>query len=297
MFTVIDGGLSTALEEVGADISGPLWTARAIIESPDLLERAHRSFVEAGSDIIATASYQCGANEFESLGMSNNDASAALASTVTIARRAVRGSSVRVAASVGPFGAMLANGSEYNGRYGVSWSAVEEYHRSKLRVLVDAGADLVAVETIPLADEARLIAEILEDLGAPPAWFSFGAASGSLTYGGDTLVSAVGAVTGYANLVAVGVNCAHPDVVDAAVETISGLSNGSLSAAPIIAYPNHGRSWDAASRQWVGVGVNSFETSRIEALVSRGATYIGGCCGVGAAGIARLVAIRDDAVA
>ncbi|NDD97409.1 MAG: homocysteine S-methyltransferase, partial [Actinobacteria bacterium] len=162
---------------------------------------------------------------------------------------------------------------------------------------VDAGADLVAVETIPLADEARLIAEILEDLGAPPAWFSFGAASGSLTYGGDTLVSAVEAVTGYANLVAVGVNCAHPDVVDAAVETISGLSNGSPSAAPIIAYPNHGRSWDAASRQWVGVGVNSFETSRIEALVSRGATYIGGCCGVGAAGIARLVAIRDDAVA
>ena len=170
-FTVIDGGLSTALELLGADISGPLWTAQTVIDDPALLERAHRSFVEAGADIIATASYQCGTKQFEAIGLSTKEARDALASMTTIARRAVEGTSVAVAASVGPFGASLANGSEYNGRYGVEWQIVEDYHREKLAILVDSGADLIAIETIPLADEALLIAEILEELGAPPAWF------------------------------------------------------------------------------------------------------------------------------
>ena len=195
-FTVIDGGLSTALELLGADISGPLWTAQTVIEDPALLERAHRSFVEAGANIIATASYQCGTKQFESIGLSAKEARDALASTTTIAHRAVEGTSVAVAASVGPFGASLANGSEYNGRYGVEWQVVEDYHREKLAILVDSGADLIAIETIPLADEALLIAEILEELGAPPAWFSFGFADETQTYGLDAVDKAVLSITG-----------------------------------------------------------------------------------------------------
>ena len=203
-FTVIDGGLSTALELLGADISGPLWTAQTVIDDPALLERAHRSFVEAGADIIATASYQCGTKQFEAIGLSSKEARDALASTTTIARRAVEGTSVAVAASVGPFGASLANGSEYNGRYGVEWQQVEDYHREKLAILVDSGADLIAIETIPLADEALLIAEILEELGAPPAWFSFGFVDETQTYGLDAIDKAVLSVAGYADLVAFG---------------------------------------------------------------------------------------------
>lgn len=299
-FTVVDGGLSTALEEVGADIGGPLWTARTVVESPHLLERAHRGFVEAGAEIIATASYQCGSDEFERLGMSNDEATSALVSTVEIARRATRDTTALVAASVGPFGAVLANGSEYTGRYGVSWTAVEKYHRMKLGILLDAGADLVAVETIPLADEARLIAEIMEELGSPPAWFSFGAGSGTETYGGDGLVAAIDAVLGYANVTAVGVNCAHPDVVDAAVSAISSFRttrSPSLAEVPIIAYPNRGRRWDATERTWVGDGVDFVDARRIEELVARGVKYIGGCCGVGPSEIARLVDLRNHGVA
>ena len=289
-FTVIDGGLSTALELLGADISGPLWTAQTVIEDPALLERAHRSFVEAGADIIATASYQCGTKQFESIGLSAKEARDALASTTTIARRAVEGTSVAVAASVGPFGASLANGSEYNGRYGVEWRVVEDYHREKLAILVDSGADLIAIETIPLADEALLIAEILEELGAPPAWFSFGFADETQTYGLDAVDKAVLSIAGYADLVAIGINCTHPRYVDSLLASMSEL----VSGIPLIVYPNHGREWDAVARCWIGDSMSISAAETVKHWVDLGARFIGGCCGVDPLGIADLVTARDS---
>jgi S-methylmethionine-dependent homocysteine/selenocysteine methylase len=288
-FTVIDGGLSTALELLGADISGPLWTAQTVIDDPALLERAHRSFAEAGADIIATASYQCGTKQFESIGLSAKEARDALASTTTIARRAVEGTSVAVAASVGPFGASLANGSEYNGRYGVEWLVVEDYHREKLAILVESGADLIAIETIPLADEALLIAEILEELGAPPAWFSFGFADETQTYGLDAIDKAVLGIAGYADLVAIGMNCTHPRYVDSLLVSMSEL----VSGIPLIVYPNHGREWDAVARCWIGDSMSISAAETVKRWVDLGARFIGGCCGVDPRGIADLVATRD----
>ena len=284
-FTVIDGGLSTALELLGADISGPLWTAQTVIEDPVLLERAHRSFVEAGANIIATASYQCGTKQFESIGLSAKEARDALASTTTIARRAVEGTSVAVAASVGPFGASLANGSEYNGRYGVEWRVVEDYHREKLAILVDSGADLIAIETIPLADEVLLIAEILEELGAPPAWFSFGFADETQTYGLDAVDKAVLSIAGYADLVAIGMNCTHPRYVDSLLASMSEL----VSGIPLIVYPNHGREWDAVARCWIGDSMSISAVETVKLWVDLGARLIGGCCGIGPEDIAHLV--------
>ncbi len=283
-FTVIDGGLSTALELLGADISGPLWTARTVIDDPALLEQAHRSFVEAGADIVATASYQCGTKQFESMGLSAKEARDALALTTTIARRAVEGTSVAVAASVGPFGASSANGSEYNGRYGVEWQKVEDYHREKLAILVDSGADLIAIETIPLADEALLIAEILEELGAPPAWFSFGFTDETQTYGLDAVDKAVLSIAGYADLVAIGMNCTHPRFVDSLLASMSEL----VSGIPLIVYPNHGREWDAVARCWIGDTMSISPIETVNRWVDLGARLIGGCCGIGPEDIAHL---------
>jgi S-methylmethionine-dependent homocysteine/selenocysteine methylase len=291
--TILDGGLSTALEEVGANIGGPLWTARAVLESPDLLEEAHRRFVSAGSAVITTASYQCGAREFARLGLSESEARRALTSTVDVARRATAGTDALVAASVGPFGAVRADGSEYTGRYDVSWEVVERYHREKLEVLVDAGADLFAVETIPLAAEARSIAAILEDLGAPPAWFSFGVVSPTVTYGGDEVGAAVSAVAGYARLVAVGANCSHPDVIDEVIDVV----RANVGDVSLIAYPNLGRSWNAETRQWAGDVSDPFAPDRVADWTLRGVSMIGGCCGVGPADIARLVATVTPSVA
>ena len=289
-FTVIDGGLSTALELLGADISGPLWTAQTVIDDPALLERAHRSFVEAGADIIATASYQCGTKQFEAIGLTSKEARNALASMTSIARRAVEGTSVAVAASVGPFGASQANGNEYTGRYGVEWQVVEDYHREKLQILVDSGADLIAIETIPLADEALLIAEILEELGAPPAWFSFGFADETQTYGLDAVDKAVLGIAGYADLVAIGLNCTHPRYVNSLLASMSEL----VSGIPLIVYPNHGREWDAVGRCWTGDSISISSVETLQRWVDLGARFVGGCCGVDPLGIADLVTARDS---
>ena len=281
---VIDGGLSTALEILGADVSGPLWTAQTIVDNPALLERAHRSFVEAGSQIIATASYQCGQSQFESCGLTPAQSRQALLDTTLIARRAVAGTNTLVAASIGPFGACLADGSEYTGRYDVEWSEVEDYHRHKLNILVDSGADLVAVETIPLADEARLIAEILQECGSPPAWFSFGFADSAVTYGGNTVSQAVASVVDYDNLVGVGINCTRPVYVEGLL-----LAMGQLApATAFVVYPNHGRAWDAIGRCWIGSGESIPSTAELTRWVQLGAKFIGGCCGVGPDQIAEL---------
>ena len=281
---VIDGGLSTALEILGADVSGPLWTAQTIVDNPALLERAHRSFVEAGSQIIATASYQCGQSQFESCGLTPAQSRQALLDTTLIARRAVAGTNTLVAASIGPFGACLADGSEYTGRYDVEWSEVEDYHRHKLNILVDSGADLIAVETIPLADEARLIAEILQECGSPPAWFSFGFADSAVTYGGNTVSQAVASVVDYDNLVGVGINCTRPVYVEGLL-----LAMGQLApATAFVVYPNHGRAWDAIGRCWIGSGESIPSTAELTRWVQLGAKFIGGCCGVGPDQIAEL---------
>ena len=288
-FTVLDGGLSTALELLGADISGPLWTSRTVIEDPGLLERAHRSFVEAGAEIISTASYQCGRPQFEECGLTEHEARLALFATTTIARRAVEGTNAVVAASVGPYGASLANGSEYHGRYGVAWEKVEDYHRDKLAILVDSGADLIAVETIPLADEALLIAEILEELGAPPAWFSFGFLDETQTYGLDPVDKAVLAVAGYADLVGIGMNCTHPNCVGALLASMHDL----VPDIPLVVYPNHGRDWDADNRCWIGEPQALSSVDSLRTWHDLGARFIGGCCGVGPADIAELTEHRN----
>lgn len=284
-FVLLDGGLSTALQELGVDTSTDLWTAEAAWRRPEDLVRAHRAFVEAGVDIVTTASYQC---DLELLTRAGADASTArrvLFSTTDLARRAAEGTETLVAMSLGPFGASLADGSEYTGDYGVELSVVERYHRRRLEVLVDSGPDLVAVETIPRRDEAAIVRDLLVEFGAPPAWFSFGVATSELTYSGDDLIDAARDLVEYPNLVAVGVNCTAPDHVTDALRSLRTLG------VSLLAYPNHGRVWDARARAWTG-DETVIDLERVTEWIDAGATYIGGCCGVGPAGIAHLAELR-----
>jgi S-methylmethionine-dependent homocysteine/selenocysteine methylase len=270
MITVIDGGLSTALAELGVDTSGGWWTADALRTAPYVLEAAHRAFVAAGARVVTSASYQCPSHEHE-----------ALRASTAIARRAA-GDDARVAASIGPFGAWLADGSEYTGRYDVPLEVMRSRHTERIRVLTGTNVDLFAVETQPRADEAEMIAEILVDHGAPPAWFSFGCRDGSTTYGGDDVLDAVRRIADYPDLVAVGVNCGSPDVVDAVVSSLAPLG------LPMVAYPNHGRSWDASARAWTGEAADLADEARLGRWQRAGVTMVGGCCGVGPAELERL---------
>ena len=284
-FVLLDGGLSTALQELGVDTSSALWTAQAAWRRPDDLVRAHRAFVEAGAEIVTTASYQCDLDLLTGAGADASTARRVLFATTDLARRACAGTETRVAMSIGPFGASLADGSEYTGDYDVELAVVERYHRRRLEVLVDSGPDLVAVETIPRRDEAAIVRDLLVEFEAPPAWFGFGVATPELTYAGDDLIDAARDLVDHPNLLAIGINCTAPDHVTGALRSLRTLG------VPLIAYPNHGRVWDARARAWTG-DETVIDLDRVTEWVDAGATHIGGCCGVGPSGVAHLAELR-----
>jgi S-methylmethionine-dependent homocysteine/selenocysteine methylase len=245
----LDGGLSTALEELGADIADELWTARVLRDQPELVLAAHRAFVDAGAEIVISASYQA---PFELLGRS-----------VDVAREA----GVLVAASVAPYGALLAGGQEYTGDYEVP----DGWHERRLRSLL--GADCIAIETQPRVDEAVSIVRALEALDGPDAWVTFTCRDGALTGHGERIEDAVQAVAS-PKVVAVGVNCTAPEFVDELLERIAAVTD-----LPLVAYPNAGRSYDAVTKTWSG---------EMSSCMFAGARLVGGCCGWGPAAIRSL---------
>lgn len=281
---VLDGGLSNALEDRGHDLSDALWSARLLRDAPSEIAAVHRAYYEAGAMVATTASYQASVVGFERAGIERSEAGRLITSSVRIALEVRDEFPGRlVAASVGPYGAMLADGSEYRGRYGVSSQVLRDFHGPRLELLATAGPDLLAVETIPDTDEAEVLVELLRELDFP-AWFSY-SIDGDHTRAGQPLTDAF-AIPAISQVVAVGINCCKPDDVQAAVRTAV-----TVSGKPAIAYPNHGESWDAIARKWVGNGEGpaTFAPSWVEA----GATYVGGCCRVGPNDIRALAMALD----
>jgi homocysteine S-methyltransferase len=284
-FTVVDGGLSTSLEELGTHPDGELWTAQAVIERPELIVAAHRRFVEAGAEVVITSSYQASVKGFVRAGLDERAAREALASTTELARRS---GAPFVAASIGPYGAYLADGSEYRGTYEASWDEVRDYHRGKLEVLAGTGADVIAIETIPTLEEARIVLEELARVGAPPAWLTFTCADRELTCGGEPFADVVAAVHESPGVIAVGVNCTDPRHVTSLLTRARERTD-----LPFVVYPNHGRAWDAEAKCWIGDGDDHLAV-RAGEWAALGARLIGGCCGVGADGVRAIAAVRDQ---
>ncbi len=284
-FVVLDGGLSTQLEALGADFSGELWTGRALLDRPDIVRQAHKDFVDAGAKIITTASYQVSRAGFLEAGLSAEDADRALVRSVELARGATVGTDVKVAASVGPYGAILHDGSEYRGNYGASQEALEDFHRERIAVLASAKPDFFAVETIPEIIEAKAVVAVLRDYPSIPAWVSFSCADDAHVSSGETIEDAVRVVLELPGLVAVGVNCVAPEILAPLAVRISAITD-----TPIIGYPNRGGVWDAASDTWVGHTPQSLADWAGQ-WVGLGVSFIGGCCGHGARAIAELSAL------
>ena len=283
-FAVIDGGLSTALELLGHRVGGLLWTAQLLLEDPDTIVRAHRGFVEAGADVVITASYQASEAGFIRAGSSPAAARRALASTTDLARQS---GAAFVAASIGPFGATLGDGSEYHGRYAATWDEVRSFHRDRLAVLVDTAPDLFAVETVPSRVEAEIIVEELGALTALPAWVTFSCRDGAHTCAGDAFADAVDAVVASSQVAAVGVNCTDPAHVGGLLRQASLRTD-----RPLVAYPNHGRHWDAEGECWVGES-DADLAGRVAGWVGTGARLIGGCCGIGPDGVRAIASARS----
>ena len=282
---VLDGGMSNALEDRGHDLSDDLWTARLLRDEPAEIVAVHRAFFEAGADVATTASYQASIPGLVRAGLSEAAAAELIRSSVHRAREAAdevaasTGRELLVAASVGPYGAALADGSEYRGRYGVSAATLRDFHAPRLELLASAGPDLLAVETVPDLDEAEVLVGLLDELGVP-AWFSYSVGDGR-TRAGQPLRAAYEVLADSTAVIAAGVNCSAPAEVLAAIETAV-----AVTGKPGVAYPNRGEVWDAVSNTWVGQG--SFDLELAASWVEAGARLVGGCCQVGPADIARL---------
>ncbi|MEU8482562.1 homocysteine S-methyltransferase [Streptomyces sp. NPDC048641] len=285
---VLDGGLSNQLESAGYDLSDELWSARLLAERPEAIVAAHLAYYEAGASVAITSSYQATFEGFARRGISRDRAAELLALSVELAREAARRAAAKgvpgplwVAASAGPYGAMSADGSEYRGRYGLTVSELEAFHRPRLEVLAAAGPDVLALETVPDTDEARALLRAVRGLGVP-AWLSY-SVEGDRTRAGQPLEEAFALAADVDEIVAVGVNCCAPEDVGPAVALAA-----RVTGKPVVAYPNSGESWDAEARRWRGAV--TFTADRVAGWERAGARLIGGCCRVGPDRIAGLTA-------
>jgi len=289
--TVLDGGLATELERRGHDLSDDLWSARLLRDDPAEVRDTHLAFFRAGARVATTASYQASVAGFAAQGVPEAAAARLIASSVALAREAAtlaeqeNGVPRQVAASVGPYGAVLADGSEYSGDYGVSDRALRDFHAPRLELLAAAGPDLLAVETIPSEQEASVLLGLLAELATGvPAWLSLTCADGSTTRRGEDVARVFGLASGLGSVVAVGVNCTAPEHVAALVAAAV-----AASGKPAVAYPNSGETWDGAARSWGGDGAGVDPAAAAE-WVTAGARFVGGCCRVGSDDIVRLAA-------
>jgi homocysteine S-methyltransferase len=280
---VLDGGLATELEAQGNDLSGHLWSAKVVADHPEAVVDAHVAYYRAGAQVATTASYQASVHGYVHEGLSTREAVGLLEASVTLAdsarARVVSERPLFVAASIGPYGAVVADGSEYTGDYDIGVRELREFHRPRLEVLAAAGADVLAIETIPCLAEVEAVLAELERLDGMPAWLSLTCADGRTRRGEDSAEGFTMA-GGVDSVVAVGVNCTAPDDIDAL------LPVAATSGRPVIAYPNSGEGWDAQRRAWTGR--TAFQPVQVRRWVSAGAAAVGGCCRVGPDDIAAI---------
>jgi homocysteine S-methyltransferase len=289
--TLLDGGFATELERRGNDLSDDLWSARLLIDRPEEIVATHLSFFRAGAQVATTASYQASVEGFVARGCSDEEAVALLRRSVGLAREAADAAEseasdgVRrlVAASIGPYGAVLADGSEYRGDYGVTDRALRDFHHSRMELLATAGADLLAIETVPCEQEVAVLLDLLDDMpDGTKAWVSLTCPDAATTRRGEDVDRVFGLARGHDRVLAVGVNCTAPQHVEELVSRAV-----AASGKPAVAYPNSGETWDGDARQWSDGGA-ALDVDAAGRWVAAGAQYVGGCCRVGASDITRL---------
>jgi homocysteine S-methyltransferase len=295
---ILDGALATELERRGADLVDPLWSAKYLLEQPDMIRAVHLDYFEAGADVATTATYQASFEGFRRRGIERDAAARLMRDAVALAAAARdefwsdlanRGDRRRplIAASVGPFGAVLADGSEYRGHYAATDQALATFHRPRLEVLAEAGADLLAFETIPCLREARVLARLLKEFPAITGWMSFSCRDGAHTSEGEEIAECAAALRDDAQIAAVGVNCTRPEYVCDLLRRMREHTD-----KPLLAYPNTGECYDASTKRWYGThGAAPFREQAL-AWYQAGARLIGGCCRTTPADIRAISALR-----
>jgi homocysteine S-methyltransferase len=296
---VLDGGLATELESRGLVLDDALWSARALIDAPAKVAAVHRDYLEAGADVISTATYQATVAGLTARGLDEAESRRVLLSGVALARterdafwarRGEAGDRARplVAASIGSYGAFLADGSEYRGDYGLDVASLADWHRPRLRILEGGGADLLAFETLPSLVEVDAIVRLLAETDGPPAWISIQARDAQSLADGAPVEAAAAAAERCPRVVAVGVNCVAPPLVMPLIERCA-----SASGKFLVVYPNRGDVWDAALRRWIPSGAEPDFGELARGWRAAGARLIGGCCRTTPADIRAIASALD----
>jgi homocysteine S-methyltransferase len=279
---ILDGALATELERHGADLADPLWSAKCLLEQPELIRKVHLDYFRAGAQVATTATYQATFEGFARRGIGHEGAARLMLEAVSLAREARAefcaeappGLSPRplIAASVGPYGAMLADGSEYRGRYGLSDRQLAEFHRPRFEVLARSGADVLAFETLPCLQEALVLARLLEEYPGMTAWLSFSCRDGAHNSEGEEIGRCAQALRDCSQIAAIGVNCTAPEHVP---ELLGRMRE--RAAQPLVAYPNSGQRYDAETKRWLGQAAHA-SSAQAGQWIAAGARLVGGCC-------------------
>ena len=281
---ILDGAFSTELERRGCDLNDPLWSAKILMENPELIGLVHRDYYEAGADCATTASYQATVEGFMRRGLTEEKALGLIKLSVEIARRVrdefwstVENKSSRpyplVAASVGPYGAFLADGSEYRGDYALNEDELTTFHRAKMATLLEAKPDVLACETIPCLKESLAIARLLQSYSGVYGWISFSARDGLHINSGELIADCARALDGFDQVTAIGINCTAPEYVSSLIEEIR-----KGTRKPILVYPNSGEQYDPATKTWHGTTLEGSYGNNARLWNQKGAAIIGGCC-------------------
>jgi homocysteine S-methyltransferase len=281
---ILDGALATEFERRGCDLNDSLWSAKVLMEQPELIRQVHLDYFNAGADIAITASYQATVEGFAKRGLSKKEALALMQKSVQIAKEARdefwsneknRANRVYplVAASVGPYGAFLADGSEYRGDYNLTEQELIDFHRPRVEALIASGADLLACETIPCLIEARALVKLLSEFPTTHAWYTFSAKDGEHICHGEKISECTAFLDSSPQAAAIGINCTSPLYIPSLIREIKKNTN-----KPVIVYPNSGEVYDPETNTWHGE--TSCDAFGLQSKVwyENGATLIGGCC-------------------
>ncbi|WP_443653389.1 homocysteine S-methyltransferase [Dialister hominis] len=298
-FIVLDGAFSTELEKQGFAINDELWSAIALYKNPELVEAVHLSYYEAGADIVTSASYQATVDGFEKKGFSKEEAASLIQSSIALVQDArdeylssheeENRPAPLTAASVGPYGAYLADGSEYRGDYGKTREELADFHRERIHILAEAGPDVFACETIPCLVEALAETDVLSKIPGAEAWISFSCKDGLHTCGGDLISDCAKALKDIKEVAAIGINCTAPQYVESLIKEIVKVTD-----KPVVVYPNSGEDYDAGSKSWEGSAAKYEDYVKI--WYEAGARLIGGCCRTGPEDIRKVAAFRKSLI-
>ena len=287
---ILDGGLATELEAQGYDLKHELWSARLLQDSPEAIVEAHLAYLRAGAGCIISASYQASVDGFMSLGLSEKEALGLIDLSVELGRQAIEQYCLEVspavrpllAASVGPYGAVLADGSEYRGDYDLDQAGLYSFHQQRFQRLASSGADVLACETIPCIAEAMALSQLIAEAGVP-AWISFSCADGQHLNSGEPIADATALLSATPSLVAIGVNCSAPQYISSLIDQVRSQWQGR-----VVVYPNSGEHYCAESGTWEGTSSPIECAEAAHQWQQHGADIIGGCCRMGPAHVAAI---------